>query len=145
MSISDAHVGRSYPATAPYEVSRAKIAEFAAALGDTENPAYAGEDPIAPPTFAAVLAAAAWDGLFGDPELGLSLARTVHADQRFAWRRPLRAGDLVRATLTIEKVRVRGSAAFIGIAVGLSTVEGEELCVASSTLVHTSEPTEGAA
>jgi len=40
---------------------------------------------------------------------------------------------------------VRGAAAFVGIAVGLSTVEGEELCVASSTLVHTSEPTEGAA
>jgi acyl dehydratase len=139
MPISDAHVGRSYPATAPYEVSRAKIAEFAAALGDADNPAYAGDDPIAPPTFAAVLAAAAWDGLFDDPELGLSLSRTVHADQRFAWRRPLRAGDLVSATLTIEKVRVRGAAAFVTIAVVLSTTDGEELCTASSTLVHTNE------
>lgn len=139
MPISDAHVGRSYPATAPYEVSRAKIAEFAAALGDADNPAYAGDDPIAPPTFAAVLAAAAWDGLFDDPELGLSLSRTVHADQRFAWRRPLRAGDLVSATLTIEKVRVRGAAAFVTVAVVLSTTDGEELCTASSTLVHTNE------
>jgi acyl dehydratase len=138
MPISEAHVGRSYPATTPYEVSRAKIAEFAAALGDADQPAYAGDDPIAPPTFAAVLAAAAWDALFGDPELELSLSRTVHADQRFAWRRPLRAGDLVSATLTIEKVRVRGAAAFVTIAVVLSTVEGEELCTASSTLVHTS-------
>ncbi|MBN9104223.1 MAG: MaoC family dehydratase N-terminal domain-containing protein [Propionibacteriaceae bacterium] len=139
MPISDAHVGRSYPATAPYEVSRAKIAEFAAALGDADNPAYAGDDPIAPPTFAAVLAAAAWDGLFDDPELGLSLSRMVHADQRFAWRRPLRAGDLVSATLTIEKVRVRGAAAFVTVAVVLSTTDGEELCTASSTLVHTNE------
>ena len=138
MPISEAHLGRSYPATAPYEVSRAKIAEFAAALGD-DNPAYAGDDPIAPPTFAAVLAAAAWDGLFGDPELELSLSRTVHADQRFSWRRPMRAGDQVSATLTVEKVRVRGAAAFVTIAVTLSTTEGEELCTASSTLVHTSE------
>lgn len=139
MPISETHVGRSYPATAPYEVSRAKIAEFAAALGDADNLAYAGDDPIAPPTFAAVLAAAAWDGLFDDPELELSLSRTVHGDQRFAWRRPLRAGDLVTATLTIDKVRVRGAAAFVTIAVLLSTTEGEELCTASSTLVHTSE------
>lgn len=138
MPISEAHVGRSYPATAPYQVSRAKIAEFAAALGDADNSAYAGDDPIAPPTFAAVLAAAAWDGLFDDPELELSLSRTVHGDQRFAWRRPLRAGDLVTATLTIDKVRVRGAAAFVTIAVVLSTTEGEELCTASSTLVHTS-------
>lgn len=139
MPISEAHVGRSYPATAPYEVSRAKIAEFAAALGDAENPAYVGDDPIAPPTFAAVLAAAAWDGLFGDSELELSLSRTVHADQRFAWRRPMHAGDQVSATLTIEKVLVRGAAAFVTIAVVLSSGEGEELCTASSTLVHTTE------
>lgn len=138
MPISDAHVGRSYPATAPYEVSRAKIAEFAAALDDADNPAYSGENPIAPPTFAAVLAAAAWDPLFDDPELDLSLSRTVHGDQRFAWQRPLRAGDQVTATLTIEKVRVRGAAAFVTIAVVLSTTAGEQLCTASSTLVHTS-------
>ena len=105
MPISEEHVGRSYPATAPYEVSRAKIAEFAAALGDGDNPAYAGADPIAPPTFAVVLSSAAWDAMFADPELELSLSRTVHVDQRFAWQRPLRAGDEVSATLTIEKVR----------------------------------------
>ena len=59
MPISPEHVGRSYPATKPYRVSRAKIAEFATALGDG-NPAYFGADaPIAPPTFAAVFGAQA--------------------------------------------------------------------------------------
>lgn len=139
MPISPAHAGRSYPATAPYEVSRAKIAEFAAALGDASSPAYSGESPIAPPTFAAVLAASAWEALFSDPELDLSLSRTVHADQRFSWRRPLRCGDLVSAALAIEKVRVRGAAAFITISVVLADAAGEELCTASSTLVHTAE------
>ena len=43
MAISEAHAGRRYPPTAPYEVSAAKIAEFAAALGD-DNPRYAGDD-----------------------------------------------------------------------------------------------------
>lgn len=139
MSISEDHVGRSYPATAPYQVSRAKIAEFAAALGDEDNPAYAGDDPIAPPTFAVVLSSAAWDAMFADPELELSLSRTVHVDQRFAWQRPLHSGDEVSATLTIEKVRARGATAIITIAVQLATTTGEALCTATSTLMHTTE------
>jgi acyl dehydratase len=137
MPISEAHVGRSYPATAAYEVSRAKIAEFARALGDPANPAYTGPSPVAPPTFAVVLAAAAWDAMFDDPELELSLSRTVHADQRFTWYRPLRAGDLVQAVLTIEKVRARGTTVIITVSVLLATVDGEALCTADSTLMHT--------
>ena len=136
MPISDAHAGRTYPPTAPYGVSRAKIAEFAAALGD-DAAAYAGPEPIAPPTFAAVLAADAWGALFADPELGLQLSRTIHTDQRFAWRRPLRAGDEVTATLTIDKVRRRGDTAFITVSVTLATTAGETVCTATSTLLHT--------
>jgi acyl dehydratase len=137
MPISDDHVGRSYPATTPYQVSRAKISEFAAALGDPDFPAYTGDDPIAPPTFAVVLSSAAWDAMFADVELELSLSRTVHVDQKFVWERPLRAGDEVSATLTIEKVRARGATAIIGISVALTTTAGEHLCTATSTLMHT--------
>ena len=136
MSLSDAHVGRSYPATRPYQVSREKIAEFARALGD-DNPAYAGEAPQAPPTFAAVLAAQAWDGLFADPELDMKLAQTIHGDQLFAWHRPLRAGDEVVATLTIDKVRARGASAFVTVSVDLTTTAGEPVVTATSTLLHT--------
>lgn len=136
MPISDAHAGRTYPSTAPYVVGRAKIEEFAAALGD-ENPAYAGPDAVAPPTFAAVLAAKAWDALFGDPELDIELRRTIHTDQRFAWARPLRSGDEVTATLTVDKVRTRGASAWITLSVLLATTEGEALCTATSNLLHT--------
>ena len=138
MPISADYAPRVYPPTAPYEVSRAKIAEFAAALGDA-NPAYRAPDAVAPPTFAAVLAASAWDALFDDPELGLSLARTVHVDQRFAWTRPLRAGDLVTATLSLDKARVRGATAFISITVTLTDAAGAEVCRAASTLMHSWE------
>lgn len=136
MPISEAHVGKTYPPTPPYEVSRAKIAEFAGALGD-DNPAYFSTAPIAPPTFAVVLSSAAWGGIFDDPELDLSLSRTVHTDQRFTWERPLRAGDEVTATLTIDKVRARGNSAFITISVLLQTTAGEPVCTAVSTLLHT--------
>ncbi|HHU38599.1 MAG TPA: MaoC family dehydratase [Propionibacterium sp.] len=133
--ITDAHVGRSYPPTEPYVVSREKIAEFADALGD-DNPAYRGSSPVAPPTFAAVLAARAWGNLFGDPELDMKLAQTIHGDQRFEWTRQLRAGDSVTATLSIDKVRARGNTAFISVSVALDAA-GEAVCHAISTLVHT--------
>ena len=135
MPISEAHVGKTYPPTQPYLVTAGKIHEFARALGD-ENPAYAGAEPVAPPTFAAVLAADAWGALFDDPELDLALSQTMHTNQKFAWRRPLRAGDEVVATLTIDGVRARANTAFVTIAVLLATTAGEELCTASSTLLH---------
>ena len=138
MPISEQHVGRTYPPTAPYEVSAAKIGEFARALGD-DNPAYVGDAPIAPPTFVAVIAAGAWDSLFGDPELDLALRRVVHADQRFDYVRPLRAGDRVSAVLSIDKVRVRGEVDIIGVSVKVDTVGGEPVCGASSTFYHSHE------
>lgn len=143
MPISPAHAGRSYPATEPYQVSRAKIAEFAAALSD-DNPAYrvstASPEPIAPPTFAAVIAFRAWDAMFTDPELGLALHRTIHTEQGFNWLRPLRAGDEVTATLTIDKVRTRGGSDMIQSSIVLQSVEGEQICVATGTFLHAHAP-----
>ncbi|WP_028709140.1 FAS1-like dehydratase domain-containing protein [Propionicicella superfundia] len=138
MPISESHVGRVYPATEPYVVSAAKVHEFAAALQD-DSPAYTGSDPIAPPTFAMVIGAAAWGALFSDPELGLELRRTVHGEQRFDWDRPLRTGDAVTGTLSITKFRARGATEMITIAVEVATTEGERICTATSTLIHNRE------
>lgn len=137
MPITSEHVGRRYPAAPPYVVSHAKIAEFAEALRDA-NPAYSGEDPIAPPTFAAVIAAQAWGSLFADDELGLALNRTMHTDQTFTFHRPLRPGDAVVAELSIEKVRGRGALDMITVLVDLA-VDGVTVCEARSTLMHTRE------
>lgn len=135
------HVGRKYPASQPYEVSRAKIVEFARALKD-DNPAYFALEPIAPPTFAAVISAQAWEPFFADPELDLKLSRTMHADQRFELNRPLKPGDEVLASLTIEKVRNRGLTDFVTVRVELTTSDGEILGNAISTLLHTREESE---
>lgn len=137
MPITPEHVGRQYPPAEPYLVSHAKIAEFAEAVLD-DNPAYRGDDPIAPPTFAAVIAAHAWGALFGDDELGLALNRTMHADQSFTFHRPLRPGDAVVATLSIERVRNRGAVDIVSILVDLQ-VDGHGVCEARSTLMHTRE------
>ncbi len=97
---------------------------------------------MAPPTFAAVIAAQSWDPMFQDPELGLALKRTIHADQRFDIVRPLKAGDVVEAKLTIEKVRNRGNMDMVTISVAISTLEGERVCTAHSQLIHTREEDE---
>ncbi|MFV0451473.1 MAG: MaoC family dehydratase N-terminal domain-containing protein [Propioniciclava sp.] len=135
MRIHDAHVGRSYPPTEPYLVSREKIAEVAAALAD-DNPAYRGPDAVAPPTFAAVLSVRSWESMFADPELDLALHRTIHGDQKFAWNRPLRAGDEVTSRLTIGGVRVRGTTAIVTVVVDLR-VGADSVCTSTSTLFHT--------
>ena len=133
--ITPEHAGRSYPATEPYQVSRVKIREFARAIGD-DNPSYDGPHPIAPPTFAFVVASAAWDAMFDDPELGLALERTVHADQRFTFARPLRAGDTGTGTLTIGRVRTRADVDMISTTVDVRTVEGEPVCTVTAQLLH---------
>ena len=133
--ITDAHAGRRYPPTPPYAISAAKIAEFARALGD-DNPHYSGEEAVAPPTFAAVVAAPAWQQMFDDPELDLALRQIVHGDQRFDFQAPLRAGDVVRATLTIDKVRVRAGSEIISCSVAIAGLEGTTRCTATATFVH---------
>lgn len=138
MAIDETHAGRSYPPTPPYEVSTAKIAEFATAIGD-DHPAYRGADAIAPPTFVAVISSAAWQPMFDDPELGIALHRIVHGDQRFHYERPLRTGDRVTAALTIDKVRVRGAADIISSSVRVIDAAGELVCLASATFWHSRE------
>ncbi|MGA4669390.1 FAS1-like dehydratase domain-containing protein [Propionibacteriaceae bacterium Y1923] len=137
MPISPDHVGRSYPSATLYRVSRAKIEEFSAAIFD-EHPDYRAEPAIAPPTFAMVIAAQAWQAVFDDADLGLALKRLVHTDQRLSFTRPLREGDLVEAVATIDKVRNRGDIDLVTLSVTLS-VEGDDVCVATSSLMHTRE------
>ena len=138
MAITQAHAGRRYPACDPYQVSAAKIAEFATALGD-DNPRYRDDSPIAPPTFATVISAQAWNQLFSDEELELSVERIVHGDQRFTFRRQLRAGDVVIATMTIDKVRVRAGSELVSATVGMSGRDGEQICSAHATFYHVRE------
>ncbi|MFF5568411.1 MaoC family dehydratase N-terminal domain-containing protein [Streptomyces sp. NPDC012623] len=113
MALDQSFVGRSYPPTAPYEVGREKIREFAEAVGDP-HPAYSDPeaakalghtDLIAPPTFVFAITFKAADVVIADPQLGLDYSRVVHGDQRFAYTRPVRAGDRLTVTSTIETIK----------------------------------------
>lgn len=117
MAMNSALKGKSYPPTAPYEVGREKIREFADAVGDP-HPAYRDveaaralghPDLIAPPTFPVVLSFVAGAQVVGDPELGIDYSRVVHGEQRFAYTRPVAAGDRLVVTITIDDIRKGGS------------------------------------
>src|ERR1700749_4971239 len=137
-------VGRTFPATKPYEVSRVKIAEFADAIGDP-SPVYRDRDAavaagypdvIAPPTFPIVVTMAASGSAVADPELGINYALVVHGEQRFEYTRPLHAGDVVTAQSTIESIREVGSNTLLNTRTDLQTVAGEHVCTAFSIIVE---------
>ncbi|MFF0331654.1 MaoC family dehydratase N-terminal domain-containing protein [Streptomyces fimicarius] len=113
MALDQSFVGRTYPPTPAYEVGREKIREFAEAVGDP-HPAYVDvetaralghADVIAPPTFVFSITFRAAGVVVQDPQLGLDYSRVVHGDQKFSYVRPVRAGDRLTVTSTIEAIK----------------------------------------
>jgi acyl dehydratase len=143
MALDQSFVGRSYPPTRPYEVGREKIREFAEAIGDT-HPAYTDPeaaralghlDVIAPPTFVFSITFAAAGEVVRDPELGLDYSRVVHGDQRFAFQRPVRAGDLLSVTSTIETVKSMAGNDIVDVRGDVWDADGELVVTAHTKLV----------
>ncbi|TFV49446.1 MaoC family dehydratase N-terminal domain-containing protein [Blastococcus sp. TF02A_35] len=143
MALDRELVGRSYPPSAVYEVGRAKIAEFATAVGaqdpvhfDVDAARAAGHpDVIAPPTFAIVVSLEAAFVVLGDPEVGLDYSRVVHGEQRFTHHRPIRAGDRLVATTTIDAARSVAGNDLLTARVELAAEDGEAVCTTASMLV----------
>jgi acyl dehydratase len=118
MPLNRDFIGRTAPPGSPVEVTRGDIRRFAEAIGDT-NPAYVDPDAakalgytdvIAPPTF--LIAASTGGGAGGfilDPELGLNYAMVVHGEERFAFSRPVQAGDVLEMTQRIADIQDKGS------------------------------------
>jgi acyl dehydratase len=143
VSLDESFIGRVYPATAPYEVGRETIREFADAINDP-NPAYRDRaaaqelghpDVIAPPTFGIVVTSRAAQAVIQDPELGLDYSRVVHGEQSFVHVRPLRAGDVVSVVVSVENIRAAAGNDMITTRAEVSTIEGELVLTAFSTLV----------
>ncbi len=143
MALDPGLVGRSYPPSAVYEVGRAKIAEFAAAVGADDavhrDPAVARAagypDVIAPPTFAIVVTLGAADVVLADPDVALDYSRVVHGEQRFTHHRPIRAGDRLVSTTTIDSARTVAGNDLLTTRVDVATEDGEPVCTATSMLV----------
>jgi len=144
VALNTDYVGRVYGPGEPYEVSRVKIADFADAIGEpselcrnTEAAIKAGyPDVIAPPTFAIIVSMKSAAQANADPGLGLDYSMVVHGEQNFEHSRPLHAGDVVVATTTIESIKVLGAMSMLTTSTDISTVDGEHVCTAKSTIVE---------
>jgi acyl dehydratase len=144
MALDESFVGRTYPVSEPYEVGREKIREFAVAIGD-DNPVYVDPDAakqlghpdvIAPPTFVfAVSYGAVQRQVLTDEELGLDYERVVHGDQKFVYSRPVRAGDRLVVTTSIESIRSIAGNEILGIRGEVHDASGEHVVTALTKLV----------
>jgi acyl dehydratase len=147
MPLDPSFVGRSYPPTAPYLVGREKIREFASAIGATDAEYHDPEaaraigyaDVVAPPTFPVVVTMAASRQIIADPELGMDYTRVVHGDQRFAYTRPVVAGDALVCVNSVDEILQRGGHDFITTRTEVTTEAGEPVVTIWSKLVQRGE------
>jgi acyl dehydratase len=143
MPLDSSYAGHTYPASAPYLVGAEKIREFADAIGAADEAyrdpeaakALGHPDVIAPPTFPQVLTMAVTQILIDDPDLGLDYRRAVHGDQRFAYTRPVRAGDRLICQVTIEQISSRGSLGMLTTRNEITTDAGEPVVTVWNKLV----------
>ena len=143
MPLNPAYVGRTYPPTQVYVVGREKIREFAAAIGAAESIHHDPEaakasgylDVVAPVTFAIALTAAAVEQLIADDDLGLDFSRVVHGEQRFAYVRPIQAGDNLVCECSITDITERAGNGFLTTSTAIKTADGELVVTATQKLV----------
>ncbi len=142
MPVNADFIGRTYPPTAPYAVSAAKIREFAEAVGSSDPvhvdrevaTARGYRDVIAPPTFAVLVAQQCDAQLVTDPEAGIDYTRVVHGEQKFVHHRPMTAGDEIVGVLTVDAVKQAGGHAMVTTRTELNAGD-EPVCTATSTIV----------
>lgn len=143
MPVDASFVGRVYPPTETYRVSREKIREFADAIDDP-NPAYRSvaaaralghPDIIAPPTFPIVMTLTAGHQLLFDPAAGIDYGRVVHGEQRFAYERPVHAGDELQVVVAVDDIRAAAGNDLITTRSEVRTPGGELVVTAYATIV----------
>ena len=136
-------VGRAFAPTAPYLVGREKVREFARAVLATDpqhtDPeaarALGYADVVAPPTFAMVIQDLTLQQLLAEPDSGIALERTIHAEQRFRYTRPITAGDELTAQLSITGVRAVGKNAMVTSEAEIRDAAGDHVVTATSVLL----------
>jgi hypothetical protein len=132
MPLDPTLAGRTFAPTEPFLVSRERIVEFCAAIG--ADPIDGGN--TAPLTFPIVIAFGAMTQLMTDPEVGIELRNVVHGDQRFEQSRPVRAGDVLTGTLSIDSLRNAAGMDMISTRTEIATTDGQGVATAFALLLH---------
>ena len=136
-------VGRDFPPTSPYLVGREKVREFARAVFADDpqhsDPAAAAAlgyaDVVAPPTFAMVVQDLTLQQLLAEPDSGIVLQNVLHAEQRFAYTRPIVAGDELTAKIAVTGIRTLGGNAMVTSESAITDASGAHVVTATSVLL----------
>ncbi len=151
MALNSDFLGRTWPAVGTYVVGREKIREFAASFGET-NPlcldveaarAAGYPDLVAPPTFPVVITGVAMDRVLFDPELGLNYAMVVHGEQRFAYTRPVTAGDVLAVEMRLTNIRAMAGNDILTVEAEVTDESGAHVVTATGVIVSRGTATEG--
>ena len=143
MTLASDLKGRVYPDTEPYLVGREKVREFARAVGSTDpmslDPAAAQAagfaDVVAPPTFAIVVQELTLQQLLAEPDSGIVLSRVLHGEQRFAYTRPIVAGDELVARIEVKSIRAVGGNAMVTADSVITDASGGHVVTATAVLL----------
>ncbi|WP_404434173.1 MaoC family dehydratase N-terminal domain-containing protein [Microbacterium lacus] len=143
MPVNPELVGREFAPTAPYLVGREKVREFARAVFAHDpqhtDPAAAQAlgyaDVVAPPTFAMVVQDLTLQQLLAEPDSGIELSHVLHAEQRFAYTRPIVAGDELVAQLAVTGIRTLGGNAMVTSDAVVTDASGAHVVTATSVLL----------
>jgi acyl dehydratase len=121
--LNKALVGKSYPG-GRHLVTKEAVLAFARATDDPD-PLHPGE---APPVFPVVLLRELNDRVFQDPELHCDRKRLVHGEQALELKAPLRPGDEVTVTGTIQSIEEKPTGELLTLEARLE-VSGERRVV----------------
>ena len=147
MALDPANIGRSFISDKSYLVGREKIREFARAVGELspichdvhEAKAAGYNDVVASPTFPIAITLEIMGETVTDPSVGLDWSRVVHGDQRFAYVRPIVAGDELSVTTVIEDIKTMAGNDMVTLRGDLADASGALVSQVWTTLVARGE------
>ena len=127
MAMNRELIGRTY-APSTYEVKEEAMVAYALATNET-NPRLVDlsspENVIAAPVFPVVYHARVLGKPISDPELNIDFKRALHGEQDMTFHRPLRAGDIITTTPSIEDISDKGTGETIAIRMRSDSQDGE--------------------
>lgn len=121
MALNKAVVGKEYPPQS-YEVPAEAPRKYAESYNE-DNPAFFGDDAIAPPQFGVVYSWTSLGAPMFDLELhgseeqqGKNLMRLLHGEQDMRFGKPVKAGDTISTTASVQGIEEKESGDVLRIA-----------------------------
>lgn len=134
MGMNQSLVGKAYPMPDAFEVTAENARAYAEATNAGDISAYGGDAAIAPPMYGVTYSFAALGAPLLDPELDVDMMRLVHGEQDMRFLAPVKPGDAIKSTSTIESITEKSSGELIVIKIASENQRGEAVLEATSGL-----------